>query len=71
MAEAEAQIRKAHKQSSGTDRLVNAARLSVLEKNIGVAVKRHRNPDQLSSENASQSDQDRNKDETIFLSSES
>lgn len=47
MAEAESQIRKAHKNGSGTDRLVNAARLSVLEKNIGVPVKRHRNPDDL------------------------
>jgi hypothetical protein len=71
MAVAESQIRKAHKQGSGTDRLVNAAKLSVLEKNLGVAVKRHRNPDQLSSENASQSDQDKNKDETIFLGRES
>jgi hypothetical protein len=71
MAEAEGQIRKAHKQSSGTDRLVNAARLSVLEKNLGVAIKRHRSPDQISSENATQSDQDKTKDETIFLGRES
>jgi hypothetical protein len=67
MAAAESQIRKAHKQGSGTDRLVNAARLSVLEKNIGVAIKRHRNPDQLSL----QSDQDITKDETVFLGKES
>lgn len=44
MADAEAQIRKAHKSGPGTDRLANAARLSALEKNLGVEVKRHRDP---------------------------
>lgn len=46
MAEAENQIRKAHKNSPGTDRLVNGARLMALEKNLGIAVKRHRDPGQ-------------------------
>jgi hypothetical protein len=67
MAEAEEQIRKAHKKSGGTDRLINAARLSVLEKNLGIPIKRHRNPDDIA-----RPDQDKkeDKDEVIFLSSE-
>ncbi len=44
MAQAEAEIRKAHKNNPGTDRLANAARLSALERNLGVEVKRHRDP---------------------------
>ena len=66
MAEVEAQIRKAHKNGSGSDRLVNAARLSVLEKHLGVPIKRHRNPDQIGSEPGSP-DQKIDKDETIVL----
>lgn len=63
MAEAEAQIRKAHKSGAGTDRLVNSARLAVLEKNLGVEIKRHRNPDDLGS-----SSPDQSKDETVVMS---
>lgn len=73
MADVENQIRKAHKNSSGTDRLVNAARLSALEKNIGVVVKRHRDPGDIAvSESSLGPDQDKmSKDETIFLGRES
>jgi len=66
MAEAENQIRKAHKRSSGTDRLANAARLGALEKNIGVPMKRHRNPDDLPDHEKTTEDHD----ETVFLLSE-
>lgn len=44
MAQAEAEIRKSHKNNSGTDRLVTAARLRALEKNIGIEIKKHRDP---------------------------
>jgi hypothetical protein len=47
MADAEAQVRKAHKSSAGTNRLANAARLSALEKNLGVPIKRHKNVDDI------------------------
>ncbi len=69
MAEAEAQIRKAHKSGAGTDRLANAARLSALEKNIEVEVKRHRNPDHISSNQPGQRTED--SDEILFVESES
>lgn len=69
MAEAEAEIRKAHKRGSGTDRLAHAARLSALEKNIGVPVKRHRNPDEIGLSQPGQTKED--KEQTIFLQSES
>lgn len=68
MAEAESQIRKSHKNSSGTERLINAARLSALERNIGIPVKRHRNPDDISSK---EPDQKNKEEEVIFLTSES
>lgn len=74
MAEVENQIRKAHKSSSGTDRLVNAARLAALEKNIGVKVKRHRDPigDISVSASSLEPDQDKiSEDETVFLGRES
>lgn len=70
MAEAEAQIRKAHKPGSGTDRLVNAGRLAALEKNLGVEVKRHRDPGQVGTIESSP-DQNTNEDEVVFISSES
>ena len=69
MAEAEAQIRRSHKSSSGTDRLVNAARLSALEKNIGIPVKRHRNPD-IIAPSPDQEKRKEDKDEVIFLGRE-
>ena len=67
MATEEARIRKAHKSSPGTDRLANAARLAILEKNIGVPVKRHRNPDDLSSPDQTKE----NEDEIVLLQAES
>ena len=71
MAEAESRIRKAHKQSSGTDRLVNAARLSALERNLGVAVKRHRDPGQVATAESQQEPDQTTKDQTIFIGRES
>lgn len=70
MSEAEAQIRKAHKSGPGTDRLVNAARLSVLEKNLGVAVKRHRDPGNVTTTEASMKP-GQEEDEVIFIARES
>ena len=42
---AEQKSRKGRKPGEGTDALANAARLSVLEKYLGVPVKRHRTPE--------------------------
>ncbi len=70
MAEEEARIRKAHKNGSASDKLVNAARLAVLERNIKVAVKRHRNPDQVGTVEGSQPDQI-SEDETVVIAKES
>ena len=67
MAEEEARIRKAHKSGPAADRLANAARLSALERNIGVEVKRHRNPDDFRSPDQKKEDQE----EVVFLQAES
>jgi hypothetical protein len=69
MAEAEAQIARSHKRGSGTDRLINAARLSVLEKNLGIPIKRHRNPDMIAS-TPDQGIEKQDKEEVIFLGRE-
>lgn len=71
MAEAEARIRKTHKHGAGTDRLVNAARLGALEKNLGVAVKRHREPDQIKTMKSSEQPGQENEDEVILIGKES
>lgn len=68
MAQAEAEIRKSHKNNSGTDRLVTAARIRALEKNIGIELKKHRDPGQVPLE--SEPGQ-HNEDEVVFLSEES
>lgn len=44
MSAAEARSRSNRKPGPGVDKLANAARLGALEKEIGVAVKRHRDP---------------------------
>ena len=69
MAAAEAQIRTSHKRGTGTDRLINAARLSALERNLGIPIKRHRNPDMLAS-SPDQGTKKEDKEETIFLGRE-
>lgn len=51
MQSAEAQSRKGRKAGPGADRLANAARLRALEKNIGVPIKRHRDPGNVSNMN--------------------
>jgi hypothetical protein len=69
MAEAEAQIARSHKRGSGTDRLINAARLSALEKNLGISIKRHRNPDMIAP-TPDQGTKKEDKEEVIFLGRE-
>lgn len=49
MDEAEARSRKGRKPGAGTDALANGARLGALERNIGVKIKRHREPDKIGS----------------------
>jgi hypothetical protein len=44
MNAAEARSRKGRKAGIAADRLANAARLAALEKNLGVPIKRHRDP---------------------------
>ncbi|UOW93358.1 tail assembly chaperone [Mycobacterium phage Labelle] len=51
MQQAENQSRKNRKPGPGTDRLANAARLRVLEKYLGVPVKRHRDPGNVTNTN--------------------
>ena len=70
MHEAEEQLRKSHKRGKGTDRLIAAARLSVLERNLGIAVKRHREPDQVANTMV-ETKENPNQDEVVFLKSES
>jgi len=71
MAAADAQSRKGRKSGAGTDRLANAARLRALEKNIGVPVKRHRDPGSVSNYNPFQQGKDaetnRTKDERVVV----
>jgi hypothetical protein len=69
MATAEAQIRTSHKRGTGTDKLINAARLSALERNLGVPIKRHRNPDMVA-QSPDQASQREDKEEIIFLGRE-
>lgn len=51
MQEAENNSRKNKKPGIGTDRLANAARLGALERNLGIAIKRHRDPGHISNTN--------------------
>lgn len=44
MNAAEARSRKGRKAGVAADRLANAARLAALERNLGVPIKRHRDP---------------------------
>jgi hypothetical protein len=71
MAAAEAQSRKGRKSGPGADRLATAARLRALEKNIGVAVKRHRDPGSVSNFNPFKQGKDaetnRTKDERVVV----
>ena len=69
MAEAEARIRNSHKRGTGTDRLINAARLSALEKNLGIPIKRHRNPEVVA-QSPDQESKKEDKEEIIFLGRE-
>jgi hypothetical protein len=47
MDAAEQSSRKGRKPGAGVDALANGARLGALEKNIGVKIKRHREPDKV------------------------
>lgn len=69
MAAAENASRRSKKPGPGTDRLANAARLAALEKNIGVAVKRHRDPGDVISGNpfSKPGEESNDKEETITV----
>jgi hypothetical protein len=70
MQEAEAKSRKNRKPGPGVDRLATAARLGALEKQLGVAVKRHRDPGAVTNTNpfAKEGEGKRvEKDETIVI----
>ena len=66
MAAAENQSRKSKKPGPATDRLANAARLSALERNLGVPVKRHRDPGDITA-NQPGEDKKQDKDETVTI----
>lgn len=51
MAAAEAQTRKNRKPGPGVDRLVNSARLRVLGQNLGIDIKRHKDPGNVTNTN--------------------
>lgn len=72
MQEAENNSRKNRKGGAGTDRLANAARLGALERNLGIAVKRHRDPGNVNNQNPWQQhgaeSPGKDKDETIVIS---
>lgn len=72
MAAAEANARKNRKAGPGTDRLANAARLGVLEKHLGIEVKRYRDPGDVGGapERAETRDGKQDKDETIVVGRE-
>ena len=71
MQEAEARSRKGRKPGEGVERLVNASRLGALGKMLGVDIKRHRDPGDVSgqidhgTDGRKQKQQD--KDETIVV----
>lgn len=71
MAEAEANSRKNRKAGPGTDRLANSARLGVLERNLGIAIKRHRDPGNVTNKSPFQQhgadSPGKDKDETIVV----
>lgn len=69
MAQAEAQSRKNKKAGAGTDRLANAARLKALEKNLGIPIKRHKDPGTVTNMNpfVQGKDSKDDKDETITI----
>lgn len=71
MQEAESNSRKNRKPGIGTDRLANAARLGALERNLGIAIKRHRDPGTITNRNPFQQHgaetPGSDKDETIVI----
>lgn len=72
MQAAEARARKNRKPGPGIDRLANAARLGALEKNLGIAVKRHRDPGVSDINNPFQKEGEepvKQKDETVVVES--
>lgn len=71
MQQAENNSRKNRKPGASTDALANAARLGVLEKKLGIAIKRHRDPGTVTNRNPFQQHgaekPGSDKDETIII----
>jgi len=69
MNKAEQTSRKSRKPGAGTDKLAYAARLGALEKNLGTAIKRHRDPGVADLANPFKKESDSNKDSTVVVES--
>lgn len=71
MDEAEAVSRKGRKAGAAADRLARAARLKALEKNIGIPVKRHKDPGSVTNMNpfkqGKDAEENRTKDESVIV----
>jgi hypothetical protein len=69
MQAAENNSRKNRKSGPGTDKLANAARLRVLELNLGTKIKRHKDPGNVSNTNpfTQGKDSKEQKDESIIV----
>ena len=69
MNAAEARSRKGRKPGVAADRLANAARLSALEKNLGVPIKRHRDPGAAGDVTPDGKSEKREKDTSVIIKS--
>lgn len=69
MQAAENRSRKNRKPGPGTDKLANGARLGALEKNLGVPIKRHRDPgaSEINSNPFAREKDEGKKDETVVV----
>lgn len=70
MDAAEQQSRKSKKPGPGTDKLARAARLKVLETNLGVPIKRHKDPGNVTNTNPftqGKESKEQTKDESIIV----
>ena len=72
MAAAEQSSRNNRKAGAGTDKLANAARLKALEDHIGIAIKRHKDPGNVTNYNPFHQGKDaarEDKDESTIIMS--